>query len=99
MLGCKSGFATTLSSSLSQYYQWLKVRNRPFVAIPDILRDGRNVLETVIKQHYSECIAISDFNSANVVSTWKPAALAWPPPPNEQAIAATSTVPSERRLT
>ena len=37
--------------------------------------------------------------SFRVDSSWNPAALRWPPPPNPPAQAATSTVPSERRLT
>ncbi len=37
--------------------------------------------------------------SAGVDSTWNPAALKWPPPPKAPAIAATSTVPSDLRLT
>ena len=42
---------------------------------------------------------ICNFTSESVNSILNPAALEWPPPPNEAAIAATSTVPSERRLT
>ncbi|RZB37247.1 MAG: hypothetical protein SRB2_01329 [Desulfobacteraceae bacterium Eth-SRB2] len=48
---------------------------------------------------FSASFKICDVISESVVSILNPAAMEWPPPPKEAAIEATSTVPSERRLT
>jgi hypothetical protein len=69
------------------------------LGLPLVPCNGRRGQAPKFSHIFSASFKICDVISESVVSILNPAAMAWPPPPKEAAIEATSTVPSERRLT